>query len=470
IAALIGWALLRSSSGTPVYQAIAVLPIENPDSATTYVSDGIAEAIIDGLSTSPAIRVTSRTSSFPYRKPPLDLRKVGRERGVTAVVTGRLARRGDDSLLRLELVDTNDGAQLWAKDYTQRTSDIDTLRARAVRDLSLRLGVSNADRPSAVKNAEVYDLYLRGRYHWNLRSVEDQLRAVEYFQRAVELDPNFAPGWAGLANVYGTLVGSSLVPGREEETQLKAIDAAKRAIAIDATNAEAYASLAASKVTYYRDYAGAERDYKRAIALNPSIPSAHHWYASLLARLGREDEARRELDIGWRLDPFSRSANHSRCFGRIMARRYGEALELARQTQQRDPETRLSWCVLWASVMTGDVDGALEATSRAHPDRAAAFEKGVRLEGMKGLLRAHLEYRAEIPEYERAALHAMLGERDPAFAELERSFAMNRAFTGFLWIDPRFDSIHDDPRLLDLALRLNLPQAREAARRAKSGS
>ncbi|MCM2316859.1 MAG: winged helix-turn-helix domain-containing protein, partial [Thermoanaerobaculia bacterium] len=194
IAALIGWAMLRSSSGTPLYQAIAVLPIENPDQGTTYVSDGIAEAIIDGLSTSPAIRVTSRTSSFRYGKPPLDLRRVGRELGVTAVVTGRFARRGDDWLLRLELVDTNDGAQLWAKDYTQRASDIDTLRARAVRDLALRLGVSNADGPRAVKNAEVYDLYLRGRYHWNLRSVEDQLRAVEYFQRAVELDPNFAPG------------------------------------------------------------------------------------------------------------------------------------------------------------------------------------------------------------------------------------------------------------------------------------
>ncbi|MFA6957157.1 MAG: winged helix-turn-helix domain-containing protein [Thermoanaerobaculia bacterium] len=463
VAGIVGSKVLKPSPAATMHRAIAVLPIEDPDQATAYVSEGIAEAIIDGLSASPSIRVTARTSSFRYGKAPLDLRVAGRELGVTAVVTGRLEHRGDEYRLRLELVDTNDGAQLWAKEYRQQASDLDTLRARAVRDLAFRLGVTNADRPRAVKNAEAYDLYLRGRYHWNLRAREDLLRAVEYFQRAVELDPEFASGWAGLANAYGTLVGNSMVPGREEETQLKSIDAAKRAIELDANNAEAYASLAASKLSYYRDYRGAENDFKRAIALNPSISTAHLWYAHLLQKTGRADEALRESDAGWQLDPYSLPANTGRCTGRLMARRYDDALELAQEAQARDPAMKLTYCSAWANILKGDVAAAAAAASERYPEKATAFESAAAPGSVNGVLRVYLENVPESAEYERAAVHAMLGERDLAFAQLERSFAMHRAYAGFLWVDPRFDSLHDDPQFLDIALRLGLPQAKAAA-------
>lgn len=469
LVALAAWALLRPSAAEPLHRAIAVLPIENADPGTAYVSEGIAEAIIDGLSTSPALRVTARTSSFRYRSSPVDLRAVGRELGVTAIVTGRLVEQGDEYRLRLELVDTSDGAQLWAKDFRQDTGAVDTLRARAVSALSLRLGVSSADRPREVRSAEAYDLYLRGRYHWNLRKREEQLRAVEYFERAVQLDPKFAPAWAGLANVYGTLVGSTMVPGREEETQLKSIAAAKRAIELDPKNAEAYASLAASKLSYYNDYTGAERDFQRAIALNPSIPAAHLWYGNLLTKIGRMDEARRETDIGWELDPFSHSPNSAQCFCRFMARRYDEAIDVARRAELRDPEMGPTPCLAWANLLKGDVPAAVEAVARMHPERADALAKAVEARGTEGLLRLELEHLPAELEYQRAAIHAMLGERDAAFAELERSYTMHRAYTGFLWVDPRFDSIRDDPRFLDLALRLNLPQAKAAAAAGEPG-
>lgn len=464
IAALLAWAMLRpsSSSETP-HRALAVLPIENSDQATAYVSDGISEAIIDGLSNSPAIRVTARTSSFRYGTARGDLRAVGRELAVTAIVTGRLERRGDDYLLRLELVDTKDGAQLWARDYRHQVSDLDALRARAVSDLTLRLGVTSGDRPRPVKSAEAYDLYLRGRYHWNLRSLNDQLRAVEYFKRAVELDPEFAPAWAGLANVYGTLVGSTLVPGREKETQLASFAAAKRALELDPSNAEAYASLAASKLNYNNDYAGAERDFKRAIELNPSMVAAHAWYATLLARVGRAEEADREWAVGWHLDPYSPASNAARCFGRMLQRRYDDAIEGARAAESRSPEMRLAFCTVWAHLLRGDVAAAVEAQSRHYPERADDLREAVAANGLEGFLRMQLEILPASQEYERAIVHAMLGERDAAFEELERSFAMRRANTGFLWVDPRFDSIRDDPRFLDLALRLDLPQAKAAA-------
>jgi len=464
IAVLAAWALLRPPSAEPpAHRTIAVLPIENVNPDTAYISEGIAEAIIDGLSTSPAVRVTSRTSSFHYRTTPVDPRTIGRDLDVTAIVTGRLEQRGDEYRLRLELVDTEDGAQLWAKDYRQNASSLDTLRARATSDLSFRLGASGAEQTGKVMNREAYDLYLRGRYHWNLRTQSDQRRAAEYFQRAVAIAPRYAPAWAGLANAYGTLVGNSMVPGSEEETQLKSIDAAKRAIELDPSNAEAYASLAASKLSYYRDYPGAERDFKRAIALNPSNAIAHHWYSTMLMKVGREDEARREADLGWRLDPYSMPGNSGRCFGRFLSRRYDEVLELGREAERRDPEMRLTSCLVWANVLKGDAAGAAAAESARFPERAAALTKAIADRGMEGYLRAHLAFLPESLDYDRAAVLAQLGERDAAFEQLERAFVMHRANVGFLWVDPRFDPLREDPRFLDLAVRLELPQAKAAA-------
>lgn len=463
VIALLAWLILRSSPIDAEYRRIAVLPIENHDPSTAYVSEGIAETILDELATSPSVRVTARASSFHYKERPVDMRTVGSELGVSAVITGSFRSQGGDYRLRLELIDTADGAQIWAKEYTQRAADVHALRARAIRDLSVRMGVSSADTPSTSSNAEAYDLYLRGRYHWNLRSRGEQLRALEYFERASELDPGFAAAWAGVANVCGTLVGSALVPGREEETQRKAFEAAKRAIQLDARNAEAYSSLAASKLSYYNDFDGAERDFRRALDLNPSLATGHMWYSHLLNKVGRPEEARREIDIAWQLDPYGVPTNSGRCFNRLMSRRYDEAIDLARRAQELDPEIQMWRCVSWANIHLGNIDGAVQAVRQASPEMADALERAAAERGMEGYLRAHLGFQPDDADYERAGTHAMLGDHAAALAELERAFEKHRAQLGFMWIDPRFDRLRDDPRFLDLALRVGLPQAKAAA-------
>lgn len=469
--AFVGWKWLRPATvAEQPPRTIAVLPVENRDPGTAYLSDGIAEGIIDGLSKSTGVRVTARTSSFRYRDTPADLRAIGRQLNVAAILTGRFEGRGDECVLRLELVDTKDGAQIWSKEYRQQLSALETLRARVVNDLALRLGVSGRDVAGIVRNAEAYDLYLRGRYLWNQRTLDDQLRAVESFRRATELDPRFAPAWAGLANVYGTLVGNSLVPGQELEVQLKSIASAKRAIELDSTNADAYASLAASKLNYYRDYSGAERDFRKAIDLNPSNPNAHLWYAHLLAKTGRMDEAVREGELGWRLDPYSRPGNMGRCFLRIYARQYDAALDIAREAEARDSEATLTRCAVWASLLKGDVRTAVDQLSETAPDMRAALETLGPEPDRAEFLRRVLPSLPETRNYDRAAIYAMLGERDTAFAELERAWTTSGAYVGFIWVDPRFDNVRDDPRLLDLALRLKLPQAKAVAARGERGS
>jgi len=466
-AGLVMWPRKTTEGRLPV-RTIAVLPIANAEPESEYLSDGLAEAVIRHLSASPMLRVTAPSSSLSYKGQTIDVRKAGRELGVEMVLTGEMRRVDDEYELRVELVDTKEGSQIWGNEYWQAPERLGLLRRALFSDLSNRLGVTQADTSSVVRESPAYDLYLRGRVHWNSRSRADHMQAIAYFEKAIDLDPEFALAWAGLGAAWGTLVGNGLVPGVEEETQLKSISAIDKALSLDPTLAEAWASQAARKTSWDADFEGAERDFLRAISLNPSYSSAHQWYSQLLWVTGRMDESRREIDLAWQVDPLSVPVGSFRCWNRVFARRYDEALEIDRQFfRERSLHSgacAFCGCAYWGLLLKGDYPGAIDLIReggmywRDDPSRAERFREAYERGGPEEFWQTWLQERPNADGYYAAVGRAMAGQVDEAFVCLERSFARRHASLIEMYVDPRLDNLRGDPRFDDLARRIGLPQ------------
>lgn len=440
-------------------RTIAVLPIANDDVESQYLSDGITMGLIDELSTSPALRVTALTSTMRYRSSNTDPATIGRELGVSTLVTGTFRNENDAAALRLEMIDTRDGSQIWAKNYAYPSVNAVNMRRRVLADVAMRLGITGTDRVRRPPSPEAWDLYLRGRFLWHVRTRQNLLSAIALFEQAIAIDPEFAQAWAGLGNAYGALAGNSLVPGQEEETEKKAEAAIARALALDDTLAEAWASRAAGKGSYRWDFAGADRDYRHAIQLNPSYASAHQWYAAFLTNTGRPVEARREIDLAWQLDPYSLPVNNFVCWNRFTARKYDEAIEHARQAQATDPALKLGQCVSWSYAMKGDFDGAIRTVRNSRPDFADALAFALHRGGPPEFWRQRVAHMNR-HEYTEAACYALAGDRDKAFELLEQAYAVRQADIGWMYVDPRMDPLRGDPRFESLARRIGLPQVK----------
>ncbi|MHB0969977.1 MAG: winged helix-turn-helix domain-containing tetratricopeptide repeat protein [Thermoanaerobaculia bacterium] len=446
-------------TGPAPQRTIAVLPIANDDAESQYVSDGITVGMIDELSTSPALRVTALSSSMRYRDSKADPATIGRELGVSTIVTGAFHKEDENIALRLEMIDTRDGSQRWAKNYVYPSERAANMKRRVVADVSLRLGITGTERIRRVPSPEAYDLYLQGRYLWHLRGRQNILRAIDLFEQAIAIDPEFALAWSGLGNAYGVLAGNSLVPGREEETQKKSAAAIEKALALDDTLAEAWTSRAASKGSYHWDFEGADRDYRRALELNPSYSSAHQWYGAFLMNIGRPVEARQEIDLALQLDPFSLPANMWVCWNRFSSRHYDEAIEHARRAQTTDPALRLGPCVVWSHAMKGDYEAAIRTVRNARPDDADALAAALQRDGTRGFWRRRAQQMNGYA-YTEAACYALAGDRDEAFDSLERAYAARQSDVPGMYVDPRMDPLRADPRFEELARRVGLPQVK----------
>ncbi len=328
---------LPASPATTV-RSLAVLPFGNTDGdpETEYLADGITESIINQLSHLPIMRVMSRSTVFRYKDKSLDPRAVGRKLNVDAVLLGRVLQRGDALLVVAELVDVQNGWQLWGEQYNRRMADILAVEEEMAREISekLRLRLTGEDRSRLAKrytqSSEAYQDYLRGRYHWNRLSEEGLKKGIEYFERAIHRDPNYALAYAGLADSYGLLGFFGLASAAA--VMPKAKEAARRAIEIDDGLAEAHASLAGIFKIYDWDWAASEREYKRAIELDPNYATAHRMYAAFLAAVGRADEAMRESRLALQLDPFSLVISMEIAWNCYMARDYRRAAEEALRT------------------------------------------------------------------------------------------------------------------------------------------
>ena len=466
----------RRADNTERIESLAILPFVNveDDRDTDYLSDEIPASITGNLSRLSNLRVVPRSTAFGYRGREGDLAAVGRKLNVRAILTGQIRARGDDLSVRAELVDVANDRQLWGDQYSLKLSDILVLEKDIVTKITdaLRVRLTETDRDrlskSQTENAEAHRLYLKGRYFWNKRSEEGLKRAIAQFQQAIDKDPAYARAYAGLADSYTVLAAFGIVAPHDASPKAKA--AALKALEFDSTLAEAHASLAKILEHYEWNWLEAEKEYKRAIALDPAYATAWHWYSLLLLTEGRDAEAITAGERAARLDPLSLPIIASRGTVYLVLRRYDEAEAQCLKAIEMDSSFAMARSVL-AEVrmqkgMYDDAINELEAIAKLPTSTPGnigslgyAYARGGRIREARQVL-ARLSSRRErqyVPASFFAAICAGVGEKDEAFEWLEKAYDERdfylRDRPGFVMGDP---IIKDDPRFGDLLRRMGL--------------
>jgi len=464
----------RSRNSGKSIQSIAVMPFVNesgnPD--IEYLSDGMTETLISNLSQLPNLNVKARSSVFRYKGRETDAKTIGRELNVQAILNGRVVQRGDQLTLSLELIDAQTENVIWSEQYNRRQADLISLQSEIARDVSskLRTKLSGADAQKIAKtyttNPEAYRLYLQGRFYWNKREEKEFRKAVEYFNQAIALDPNYALAYVGLADSYALLYSFGFMPPTEAIP--KARDFARRASSLDDSLAEPHATLGYVLVSYDHDFGGSEREYRRAIELNPNYSMVHQWYGELLTNVDRFDEAAAEYRRGLELEPLSLPTNWE--YGRFFynARRFDEALAQLKKTVELDPgfarAHRTLSEVYW---FRGDYASAVEERAKffdliGQPQNGTLIRATFAKEGWPGFLRLLVAENSPLKDSNNnwtfAKAYVGLGEKDKAFAELNKAYENRLSSVVYFKVEPQLDPLRSDTRYQELLKKVGFPQ------------
>jgi len=477
---MIGWVLLRTTFVNPS-RSIAVLPLvdESKDASSQYITDGITEGVIDKLSEIPALRVISRNSVFKFKGKEADAQAVGRDLKVQAVLTGRIAHQADGVTISAELVNVSDGSQIWGRQFRYPISDLpraqDQLASAILDKLKLRLNSADETRlaRSATDNSEAYQLYLQGRYHWNQRTLAGIKKSIEFFQQATEKDPNFALAYAGLADAYS--MGNNLGVFTPKESAPEAKAAATKALVLDPRLGEAHAILGQVKSHYDFDLPGAQREFLKAIELNPNYANAHLYYAGgYLTPMGRHAEAIAEMKKALELDPLSSALNNYMGMTYLLAGDYQKSVQQLQRTIELDPTFPLAH-FFFASCLTeiGKYEQAIEEMQKgallsgARPEEASAwaaeFLKAFRTGGPNGYWQKNLE--VTLKEHEQggtgtldlASAYARVGDKEKALEWLQKAYEERDGNITLVKSYPDYKSLRGDPRFSALLKRIGLP-------------
>jgi TolB-like protein/cytochrome c-type biogenesis protein CcmH/NrfG len=443
----------------------------NPD--LEYLSDGITESIINALSQVPKLSVKGRSSVFRYKGKDVEPQQVGSDLKVQAVLNGRVLQHGDSMTIRLDLVDAATGNQIWGDQYDRKVTDLAALQNEISHDIAQKLSarLSGADQARIVKdqtqNSEAYQLYLQGRYFWNKRTPPATKTAIEFFQKAIEKDPNYAMAYVGLAEAY-VVAEMPLTEAHDRSTA-----AANKALEIDPTLGEPHATIANYKNVYDQDYASAEQEFKRAIELNPNYATAYHWYGEFLVFQGRFDEGFAEYKKALELDPFSLAIGTDYGVGLAYARRFNDAIDQLNKLAEMDPSYVRTHTYLYeVYTMSGRYEDAIREKEKelnlSGVDPAIiAMGKTRLLDGLhsggpKGYLSALIALMEESKKQGHppsdsafASVYAQLGDADKAFDHINRSIDSGEDSFIDLKVAPEWDKLRDDPRFIALLRKLN---------------
>jgi serine/threonine protein kinase/tetratricopeptide (TPR) repeat protein len=457
--------------------SIAVLPLENRsnDPDADYISDGVTESINNSLARLPSLRVIPHSVASHYKGKAMDVQKVGDELRVQAVLTGDVGQRGDDLTIDVELDDVRNGKQLWGERYNRKLADLLAVQNEIAREVSQRLRsqLSAEDQQKLTKgstdNPEAYQLYLKGKYYTNKLSKDGFGKGIDYFNQAIAVDPNYGLAYSGLAYNYVNQDDWFMPPN---EAGPKARDAARKALAIDESDAGAHLSLAIETHWYEWNLAAAESEFKRAIELNPNNSEALGYYSWFLAPMGRKDEALAQAKRSLQADPLSSMANLFVGSVLVFTRQWDPAIEQLRSAIELDPTFWFDHCFLGrAYEQKGRLPEAIAEFQRAldlEKDNAEPWSSlghayalsGNRTEAQKMLdhlkeLSAH----TWVAPYNIAVIYAGLGEKDQAFAWLDRAYKDRSYYLAvYLTTDARMDSLRSDPRFGELQRRVGLPE------------
>ena len=468
-----GYSRYAGRANGSTIRSIAVLPFANangnPD--TEYLSDGISESLINSLSKLPGVKVIARSSSFRYKGKEADPQEVARALGVEAILTGRVVHRGDNLMISAELVNASDKTQVWGDQYNRKLADILTVQDEIARRISetLRLRLSGEQQQRLTKrysdNVEAYQDYLKGRFY-SAKSTESGLKkSIEYFNQAIEKDPNYALAWAGLANGYWEDSDIHISP---HDAMPKAKQAALKALAIDDSLAEGHCALAIEMTAYDWDWANAEKEFKRAIELNPDYPTAHAQYGWYLSLMGRPEEAISELKRATELDPLSTTSNGILGLAYGWAQRNDEAVAQLQKTLELDPESWLTMTYLgWVHIGEGKFAEAITVLQRARQIDDNQYVLGAlgesyalsgnRTEALKVI--EELKQRSKqryVSPYCVAMIYAGLADKDQAFEWLNKAYEARSEHLTWLKVDARMNPLRSDPRFAEMMRRVGL--------------
>jgi len=473
-----GTRCLRSGK-TAQIDSIAVLPFINGsgDANTEYLSDGIAESLTDSLTHVPQLKVKSRRSAFQFKGKDVNLQKVGNDLGVSALVSGRVVPRGDSIEVSAELTDIRDNTEIWGQHYSGKSTEIISLEQQIAGDLAdkLRSKLSTSEKQLVSKqgtqNPEAYELYLKGRYYWNKRTVPDLETSISYFNQAIAKDPGYALAYSGLADAYDVLPSYG---GSPTENFPKSNAAARRALELDATLAHPHAILGNTEMRYDWDFAGGEAEFKKAFELDPNDAMAHQYYAYDIGRIGgREQEALAEATRAHQLDPQSPIIGTVVGIVHISARQYDEAIVICKKVASEGPTFAIVHRSLafayWGKRMYPQVVEEWKTFGQLSGDRnemefGSALEQGFHSAGWKGALTKGIEVkkaqrkRGYSSAYNIASLYADLGDTDQAFLWLNTAYQERDYYLEGLKTDFTLDPLRSDPRFADMLRKVGLPQ------------
>ena len=455
--------------------SIAVLPFVNEakDQDAEYLGDGITEEIINTISQLPDVSVTSRNSVVRYKGKEADAQQVGRDLGVRAVLLGRILRRGENLMINAELVNADNGRQIWGERFERKFSDLMLVQQEISRSIAgkLRTKLTSPQQDQLAKtgtnNSEAYDLYLKGRYYWNQGTIESIKKADEYFEAAAGKDPQFAPALSGCAASHAA--GCDQIAPREAMEKAKAV--ALAALKFDDSIADAHLTLAQVNSKYDWDFATAEREYKRAIGLNPNNSNARHLYAEFLSLMGRHDEARSEITAARSLDPLSLPINSD--FGRILyyAGNYDDSITQFRRTIDLNQSFGPAHADLGlAYEQKGQIQEAILEQLRAKllmnvsQEKLAELKTAFAANGSSGFWKSYLDLLISssrekyVPKTDLASIHVRLGDLPMALNELEKAFQEKDTGLIALKVDPVYGPLRKNAQFTDLLRRIGLNQ------------
>ena len=473
--AVLGFYLRGRNSETTI-SSLAVMPFvnESKNEEIEYLGDGMTETLISSLSQIPNLSVKARSSVFFYKNKEVTPKKIGEELGVQTVLLGRIAQRGDDLRLSLELVNAQTQDVLWSETYHRKQAELISLQGEIARDVSSKLKskLSGADVAKVEKNyttnPEAYQLYLKGKFSWNNRTGASLKQAVEFYNQAIEKDPKYALAYSGLAETYVLFSSYDVAPAHDSMPQAKA--AAMRALEIDDSLAEAHTALGFYLANYEWDRNGAEKEYRRAIELQPNYSTAHHWRGADLSNVKRFDESIAEMRRAEELDPLSSIIGTNLGDMLVLARRYDEAIAQYKRTLVRDPNFAYAHAaVSRAYAAKGMYPEAIAETRRyieLSPDAVGEgilglwlAKSGKRDEALK--LLAELKQastRKYVQNYDFALIYIGLGDKAEALNHLEKHMLSRGETASTYAVAPELDEFRSEPRFKAMLKRMNLPE------------
>ena len=454
--------------------SVAVLPFTgssaNPDAE--FLQDGISTGVTDALSQLPGLKVMSSSAAMRYAGKNPDPQKVGSDLRVDAVLVGRIEQQGDTISVHAELVNAADSSQIWGEQYTEKMANVAMVQQEIVRDISdkLRMRLSPAQKEQIterpMENADAYRLYLLGRHEFDQFSPDHFKKAADYFQQAIDRDPSYAAAYGGLADA-NSLLGYFL-PALREAAFARARTASAQALALDDRSAEAHLALAIVHWMSW-EFTAAEPEYRRAVELNPNFQNAPEAYSNYLVSMGRYSEAMDEARRGLELDPLSLYFNAQVSFVFSAQRDYDKAIARLQKTLEIDPNFGLAYNYLAGCYEAkGMYDKSMDAEERlwtlfGQPDVAAELKRVYATSGIKGVGQWFIKQQSDPakPGYNPATVaenYALLGDKDNAFAWLEKAYQRKASELIFLKSDHGWDNLRSDPRYADLVHRVGFPQ------------